>query len=151
MGRATLAAEPLILNCRIASTPGGCGSSQLSEAVARGGGEVCGQREPVATHQGVAPFDGAALGEAAPVDGKRRRAGWAVQLGTFGASGNHRVDVIVPAVATPGHTDHHLSYVVIGGSGGAPAVFTGGSLLYGSVGRRSASAWARSSRPGWAG
>ena len=40
----------------------------------------------------------------------------------------------VRAVATPGHTDHHLSYVVCDGSG-TPAVFTGGSLLYGSVGR----------------
>jgi hydroxyacylglutathione hydrolase len=40
----------------------------------------------------------------------------------------------VRAVATPGHTDHHLSYVVSDGQGPA-AVFTGGSLLYGSVGR----------------
>lgn len=40
----------------------------------------------------------------------------------------------VRALATPGHTDHHLSYVVVHGEG-APAVFTGGSLLYGSVGR----------------
>ena len=40
----------------------------------------------------------------------------------------------VRAVATPGHTDHHLSYVVENGDGPA-AVFTGGSLLYGSVGR----------------
>lgn len=38
------------------------------------------------------------------------------------------------AVHTPGHTPHHLSYVVV--SGGDPvAVFTGGSLLYGTVGR----------------
>jgi hydroxyacylglutathione hydrolase len=40
----------------------------------------------------------------------------------------------VRTVATPGHTDHHLSYVVDDGDGPA-AVFTGGSLLYGSVGR----------------
>jgi hydroxyacylglutathione hydrolase len=40
----------------------------------------------------------------------------------------------VRAVATPGHTDHHLSYVVEDGDGPA-AVFTGGSLLYGSTGR----------------
>lgn len=40
----------------------------------------------------------------------------------------------VRAVATPGHTDTHLSYIVSGGAG-APAVFTGGSLLFGSVGR----------------
>ncbi len=35
---------------------------------------------------------------------------------------------------TPGHTDTHLSYVISDGAG-TPAVFTGGSLLYGSVGR----------------
>ncbi|WP_366557230.1 MBL fold metallo-hydrolase [Pseudonocardia sp. SCN 73-27] len=40
----------------------------------------------------------------------------------------------VRAVATPGHTDTHLAYVVTDGTG-APAVFTGGSLLFGSVGR----------------
>jgi hydroxyacylglutathione hydrolase len=40
----------------------------------------------------------------------------------------------VKVVATPGHTDHHLSYVVSDGNG-VPAVFSGGSLLYGSVGR----------------
>ena len=37
------------------------------------------------------------------------------------------------AVATPGHTPHHLSYAVR--VGGETAVFTGGSLLFGSVGR----------------
>ncbi len=40
----------------------------------------------------------------------------------------------VRVLATPGHTDTHLSYVVTS-DGGLPAVFTGGSLLYGSVGR----------------
>ncbi|WP_269857758.1 MBL fold metallo-hydrolase [Streptomyces sp. RPT161] len=40
----------------------------------------------------------------------------------------------VEAVATPGHTDGHLSYVISDGEG-PPAVFTGGSLLYGTVGR----------------
>jgi glyoxylase-like metal-dependent hydrolase (beta-lactamase superfamily II)/rhodanese-related sulfurtransferase len=40
----------------------------------------------------------------------------------------------VRVVATPGHTDHHLSYVISDGHG-APVVFSGGSLLYGSVGR----------------
>ncbi|MCO4254599.1 MBL fold metallo-hydrolase [Pseudarthrobacter cellobiosi] len=39
----------------------------------------------------------------------------------------------VQAVATPGHTHHHLSYVVSDGE--QQAVFSGGSLLYGSVGR----------------
>jgi glyoxylase-like metal-dependent hydrolase (beta-lactamase superfamily II)/rhodanese-related sulfurtransferase len=40
----------------------------------------------------------------------------------------------VRAVATPGHTEGHLSYIVED-TGGDTAVFTGGSLLYGSVGR----------------
>ena len=40
----------------------------------------------------------------------------------------------IRVLATPGHTDTHLSYVISEG-GGTPAVFTGGSLLYGSVGR----------------
>jgi glyoxylase-like metal-dependent hydrolase (beta-lactamase superfamily II)/rhodanese-related sulfurtransferase len=39
----------------------------------------------------------------------------------------------VTAVATPGHTHHHLSYVVE--HEGRQAVFSGGSVLYGSVGR----------------
>ncbi|MBP2214997.1 MBL fold metallo-hydrolase [Arthrobacter sp. CAN_C5] len=37
------------------------------------------------------------------------------------------------AVATPGHTHHHLSYLVE--EAGQQLVFSGGSLLYGSVGR----------------
>jgi glyoxylase-like metal-dependent hydrolase (beta-lactamase superfamily II)/rhodanese-related sulfurtransferase len=43
----------------------------------------------------------------------------------------------VQVMATPGHTDTHLAYVVTDTSAPAepPAVFTGGSLLYGSVGR----------------
>lgn len=40
----------------------------------------------------------------------------------------------ITVVATPGHTDGHLAYVVTGGDG-PPVVFTGGSLLFGSVGR----------------
>lgn len=40
----------------------------------------------------------------------------------------------IKALETPGHTKTHLSYVVSNGDG-TPAVFTGGSLLYGSVGR----------------
>ena len=39
----------------------------------------------------------------------------------------------VTAVATPGHTHTHLSYIVTAGE--EQAVFSGGSLLYGSVGR----------------
>lgn len=43
-------------------------------------------------------------------------------------------EVVVRAVHTPGHTPHHLSYVA--GEDGAPsAVFTGGSMLFGTVGR----------------
>lgn len=41
----------------------------------------------------------------------------------------------VRVLETPGHTDTHVAYVVSDDSGTAPAVFTGGSLLYGSVGR----------------
>ncbi|MGZ4617067.1 MAG: MBL fold metallo-hydrolase [Actinomycetes bacterium] len=41
----------------------------------------------------------------------------------------------VHVLETPGHTDTHLAYVVRDHSGAPPAVFTGGSLLYGSVGR----------------
>ncbi len=38
------------------------------------------------------------------------------------------------AIATPGHTPHHLTFAVL--AGGEPAAaFTGGSLLYGTVGR----------------
>src|SRR5204862_4302784 len=39
----------------------------------------------------------------------------------------------VGALATPGHTFHHLSYVL--DSDGPIGVFTGGSLLYGTTGR----------------
>jgi glyoxylase-like metal-dependent hydrolase (beta-lactamase superfamily II)/rhodanese-related sulfurtransferase len=43
----------------------------------------------------------------------------------------------VRVLATPGHTDTHLSYVISDSTepDHPPAVFTGGSLLYGSVGR----------------
>nr|MBA3523074.1 MBL fold metallo-hydrolase [Geodermatophilaceae bacterium] len=45
--------------------------------------------------------------------------------------------MVVRALSTPGHTDTHMSYVVsdAGDPGAVPVVFTGGSLLYGSVGR----------------
>ncbi|MFC4902529.1 MBL fold metallo-hydrolase [Kocuria oceani] len=42
-------------------------------------------------------------------------------------------ELSVKAVATPGHTHHHLSFVVTHGA--EQAVFSGGSVLYGSVGR----------------
>ncbi|GAA4879321.1 MBL fold metallo-hydrolase [Saccharopolyspora cebuensis] len=40
----------------------------------------------------------------------------------------------VRALATPGHTFHHLSYVLVGATGPV-GVFTGGSLLFGTTGR----------------
>jgi glyoxylase-like metal-dependent hydrolase (beta-lactamase superfamily II) len=55
----------------------------------------------------------------------------AVRDGDELAAGRLRIRV----VATPGHTDTHLSYLVDGDDGGPAAVFSGGSLLYGSVGR----------------
>ncbi|AEF41881.1 MBL fold metallo-hydrolase [Hoyosella subflava] len=39
------------------------------------------------------------------------------------------------AMHTPGHTHHHLSYVLLDEAGEPKAVFTGGSLLYGTTGR----------------
>ena len=41
----------------------------------------------------------------------------------------------VRVVATPGHTPHHLSYVLGDASGTPLAVFTGGSMLFGAAGR----------------
>ncbi len=41
----------------------------------------------------------------------------------------------VTVVHTPGHTPGHLSYVLSEGGQGPVAVFTGGSMLYGAVGR----------------
>lgn len=41
--------------------------------------------------------------------------------------------LVLRVVATPGHTHHHLAYIV--SDGDRQAVFSGGSLLYGSVGR----------------
>jgi hydroxyacylglutathione hydrolase len=38
-------------------------------------------------------------------------------------------------IATPGHTHHHLSYALADDVGDVVAVFTGGSMLYGSTGR----------------
>jgi hydroxyacylglutathione hydrolase len=39
------------------------------------------------------------------------------------------------AVHTPGHTHHHVSYVLRDGSGSTLGVFTGGSMLHGTTGR----------------
>lgn len=41
----------------------------------------------------------------------------------------------VRALHTPGHTYHHLSYVLADSDGRVQAVFTGGSMLYGTTGR----------------
>ncbi len=41
----------------------------------------------------------------------------------------------VQVLATPGHTFTHLAYVLAGADGDPVAVFTGGSLLFGSTGR----------------
>jgi hydroxyacylglutathione hydrolase len=49
---------------------------------------------------------------------------------TFGAGG-----LRVTPVHTPGHTPGHLSYVLAEGEGEPTAVFTGGSMLFGTVGR----------------
>lgn len=41
----------------------------------------------------------------------------------------------VTAIAAPGHTYHHLGYLVSTDTDEIPALFSGGSLLYGAVGR----------------
>jgi hydroxyacylglutathione hydrolase len=41
----------------------------------------------------------------------------------------------VQVLLTPGHTDHHASYVLRDDSGETVGVFTGGSMLFGSTGR----------------
>lgn len=59
-----------------------------------------------------------------------------VEFGRQPVRGGDTIEVgqlSVTVVATPGHTATHLSYVVR--HGGDEAVFSGGSLLYGSVGR----------------
>ena len=62
--------------------------------------------------------DAVAFDRDAVADGDERRVG----------------SLIVRVVATPGHTDTHVSYIVETASGPV-AVFTGGSMLFGSVGR----------------
>ncbi|MHB1931107.1 MAG: MBL fold metallo-hydrolase, partial [Acidimicrobiales bacterium] len=41
----------------------------------------------------------------------------------------------IVAIATPGHTPNHLSYQLSADGGDPVAVFTGGSMLFGAVGR----------------
>jgi len=43
--------------------------------------------------------------------------------------------LVVTALATPGHTPHHMAYAVAESGGPVSAVFTGGSMLFGAVGR----------------
>ncbi|WP_433472596.1 rhodanese-like domain-containing protein [Spirillospora sp. CA-142024] len=61
-----------------------------------------------------------------------------VDFGRTGISGGDEVTVShalrVRAVATPGHTFHHLSYI-LSGPDGPEGVFTGGGLLFGTTGR----------------
>ncbi len=44
-------------------------------------------------------------------------------------------DIQIGALHTPGHTHHHTSYSLADTTGAIQAVFTGGSMLYGSTGR----------------
>lgn len=44
-------------------------------------------------------------------------------------------EIHVEVLLTPGHTHHHVSYVLRDDSGDTVGVFTGGSLLFGSTGR----------------
>ncbi len=44
-------------------------------------------------------------------------------------------DIVIEALHTPGHTHHHTSYTLADTGGRVQAVFTGGSMLYGSTGR----------------
>jgi glyoxylase-like metal-dependent hydrolase (beta-lactamase superfamily II)/rhodanese-related sulfurtransferase len=44
-------------------------------------------------------------------------------------------DMRIRILHTPGHTHHHVSYVLETATGEVRAVFTGGSMLYGSTGR----------------
>jgi hydroxyacylglutathione hydrolase len=55
----------------------------------------------------------------------------AVGDGDVVEAGEMRVQVL----HTPGHTHHHVSYVLTDTSGREQAVFTGGSMLYGATGR----------------
>jgi len=61
-----------------------------------------------------------------------------VSFGRVPAAGGDRFGsggLTLTAVATPGHTPGHLSYVLRADESAPVAVFTGGSLLYGAVGR----------------
>ena len=65
-------------------------------------------------------------------------AGEHVSFSRVAVSDRDQIDaggLVLTVVATPGHTPGHLSYVLREGSGDPVAVFTGGSMLFGAVGR----------------
>ena len=75
--------------------------------------EATGARYVVAASEDV-DFDRTAVGDGDQID-----------AGSLG----------IRVMATPGHTPGHLSYVLSDGTEGPVAVFTGGSMLFGAVGR----------------
>ncbi|WP_405655682.1 rhodanese-like domain-containing protein [Streptomyces sp. RK9] len=87
-------------------------------------------------HTPVADGDVVCVDEAGGVSGASGVSGAEEARGAKEARGASRAGAAVAlrAVATPGHTPHHLSYVLTVG-GRATAAFTGGSLLIGTVGR----------------
>ncbi|AVV45211.1 MBL fold metallo-hydrolase [Streptomyces sp. P3] len=61
-----------------------------------------------------------------------------VSFGRLGVVDGEVLDVgsmRMRVVATPGHTHHHVSYLLTDAVGDEVAVFTGGSMLYGTTGR----------------
>ncbi|MFH8989868.1 rhodanese-like domain-containing protein [Streptomyces sp. NPDC017940] len=79
------------------------------------------------------PHTPVADGDTVRVDGNGGEGGVVDGGGDVGGGGGDR-GVGLRALATPGHTPHHTSYVLTDG-GVAVAAFTGGSLLIGTVGR----------------
>ncbi|MVO87605.1 MBL fold metallo-hydrolase [Streptomyces sp. p1417] len=88
---------------------------------------------PVADGDTVTVDGGAGgAGGAGEAEGARGPGGTGGPGGSGGGGGAPGVEL--RALATPGHTPHHTSYVLTHG-GSAVAAFTGGSLLIGTVGR----------------
>jgi len=80
----------------------------------------------------LARLTGASYGLAAAEDVDYAEARIGLQDGDVIEAGTMRVRV----VHTPGHTEHHLSYVLVEAATSLPvAVFTGGSWLHGAAGR----------------
>lgn len=62
--------------------------------------------------------------------------GASVEHLALGDGEEHRVaDWRIRAIHTPGHTPHHMSYALVDPGGVAVAIFSGGSMLVGAVGR----------------